>query len=856
MSHHLFRILLWPHGGRRRALILAWLAVQLASNAAVVSPTNSSLNLLPWPKSVELASGEIKITGRSRIVAGNPGLKPLAPILRDELRLVTGLNLVVVDGPPRPGDVVLRINQQLQAGEDILCVRRGEVVRTRDGAYRLQATDGVVIEGFDYRAVAEGTATLLQAVRRVGDFAALPAMTINDWPHADFTGVMLDVARQANTLEEIRRCVLVCRAYKIRYLQLHLTDDQAWTFPSTAYPALGTRNGSAHGGPAAPRYDLAELKALVKFADERGVTLVPELEVPGHSGNACGTLPEIFGYLDPVTKKPVGQGMMNIAQPKLYEALDTIIGEMCAVFASSPYVHIGCDEVSGLGNVASTPGALAFMKEKKMQSPGELLNHFIAEVNAMVKKRGRKTIIWEGAANGVAKDIINMTWDGNARTAERLVAQGITTITVPWNLAGVPWNEWSMYHCNGSVLKKGNPVLGAMLPVWEQKGEVSLRWLRGGLPRRQERVWGPDTVIETNNFSLRVNATDFVLDRLLYGFAIDQSPSTEEGLTHRRITGPTVLKLSAWPGLGTVRSTRDGSEPTIESPGLGEPFMVADNFTIKARLYDEQGHAAASIWSQPYIFAPLSLHPEGLLTNSTWFSDTVTLKISSTIKSGTIRFTLDGSVPHAASPACDNPLRFTSTTRINARWFDDGNTGRGETVAATYQKLTTVRHAAVNKPVTISVTAKLEAAAAARLLVDGVLTRGGQWGTPEVLALSSSDLEAVIDLEVKTEIRKVVARCLHCQEAGIYPARQVAIFVSDDGLNFTPAGAAEYKVPGTRGADGSSVKEIVVESTADGRYLKVVCKNNGPLPAWHNAPGVPGHLMLDEILVNPSAATN
>ena len=211
--------------------------------------------------------------------------------------------------------------------------------------------------------------------------------------------------------------------------------------------------------------------------------------------------------------------------------------------------------------------------------------------------------------------------------------------------------------------------------------------------------------------------------------------------------------------------------------------------------------------------------------------------------------------PHAASPACVNPLRFTSTTRINARWFDVGNTGRGETVAATCQKLATVRHAAVNKPVTISVTAKLEAAAAARLLVDGVLTRGGQWGTPGVLALSSTDLEAVFDLEVKTEIRKVVARCLHCQEAGIYPGRQVAIFVSDDGLNFTPAGVAEYKVPGTRGADGSSVKEIVVESTADGRYLKVVCKNNGPLPAWHNAPGVPGHLMLDEILVNPAAAT-
>jgi hexosaminidase len=461
-------------------LILNWMAVQLLVTAAEVTPANSQLKLLPWPKSVNLASGEVRLGAQSRIVAANPELKPLAEILREELRLVAGLDLKTAGAPPRRDDIVLSIDKQLKAGEDMLMVKNGEVARTREGACRLEAKDMVTIEGFDYRAVAEGTATLLQAITRTEQGVVLPAMTINDWPHADYTGAMLDVARQANTIEDIRRCVLVCRAYKVRYLQIHMTDDQAWTFPSTAYPKLGTRNGSAHGGPAPPRYDLAELKALVKYADERGVTLVPELETPGHSSSACGTMPEVFGYLDPATKKPVAKGMMNIANAKLYEALDTIIGEMCEVFASSPYFHIGFDEVSGLGNVASTPEAQAFMKEKHLKNASELLTYFAVQANEMVRKRGRKTIIWEGAANGAAKDIIHMTWDGNARTAERLVAQGITTITVPWNLAGVTWHEWTMYHCNGSVLKQGDPVLGAMLPVWEQKGEVNLRWLRGG----------------------------------------------------------------------------------------------------------------------------------------------------------------------------------------------------------------------------------------------------------------------------------------------------------------------------------------------------------------------------------------
>ena len=209
-------------------------------------------------KSVSMASGKVFLGTQSRIVVVHQELTPLAAIWQEELRLVTGLDLQTDGGAPRRGDIVLGINKQLQAGADILRVKNGAVVRTREGACRLEAKDVVTIEGSDYRAVAEGTTTLLQALTRTEQGIVLPAMTIHDWPHADYTGIMLDVARQASTLEDIRRCILGCRAYKVRYLQIHLTDDQAWTFPSTAYPKLGTRNGSAHGGPTPPRCDMAE----------------------------------------------------------------------------------------------------------------------------------------------------------------------------------------------------------------------------------------------------------------------------------------------------------------------------------------------------------------------------------------------------------------------------------------------------------------------------------------------------------------------------------------------------------------------------------------------------------------------
>ena len=829
-----------------------WWATACSPALAGPPTAEPGLRLLPWPKSVRVGSGGTMITAESRILAANPELTSLAEIVRDELRLVTGLRLATGVGEPREGDVVLRLNPRLLAGEEILSVRQGKLVRTRDGAHRIEAGKFVTIEGFDRRAVAEGTSTLLQLTEATEKGAMVPAVTILDWPHADFTGVMLDVARQANSIDDIRRCIRVCRAHKVRYLQLHLTDDQAWTFPSKAYPKLGTMNGSAHGGPIPPRYDPAELRALVKYADERGVTLVPELGTPGHSSNACATMPDVFGYVDAATGRPVGQGAMNIANPKLYAALDTIIGEMCEVFASSPYFHIGFDEVTGLGNVAGTKEAAVFMREQGIANAGDLLGHFTRRVDEMVRKRGKKTIIWEGAANGVSKEIIHMAWDGNARTAERLIAQGIPVITVPWNLAGVPWQDWTMYHCNGSVMKKGDPVLGAMLPIWEQKGDVNFRWLRGGIAKRQERTWGPETPVDPENFAMRTRSTDRALDRLLYGFAIRHEPTCEEGLSHREITTPTTLVLDTKPGLGTIRLTTDGSMPSANSPVHSGPLVISDNTTVTARLFDQAGVPVGPAWAQPYRFSPLTLKPEGLLPNSLWFAETARLTIASAVKTGVIRFTLDGSEPVPASPAFQKPLTLDRSTVVRARWFDETNTARGNPVTANYQKLAKVSHAAVNKPVSIVVTAKLDdPKAAAKLLGDGILGRDGDWGTPEVLRLGDSDLEAVFDLGEKTEIRKVVGRFFRHPEAGVYPASRVEVAVSDDGKTFKPAGTTRFTVPQEQGPGGVSVTEIAVDTNASGRFVRVFCKNNGQLPAWHKAPGVPGHLMMDEIMVNP-----
>lgn len=844
--------------------IMKFMAISLIMSAAVLTVKaadtsaksgTTQLNLIPWPKSVQMGIGLMSLKADSRIVAGDSRLRPLAAVLKEELLAITGLDLKIVPDSPRAGDIVLKINKDLKTGEEILMVKAREVVRTREGAYRLTVTGGVMVEGFDYRAVAEGTATLLQALTPQGKRFVIPVMTIDDWPHADYTGAMVDTARQDNPIQSLKLMVQTCRAYKVRYLQLHMTEDQAWTFPSKAFPALGTRNGSAHGGPRCELYKLDELKALVEYADERGVTLVPELETPGHSGNARGTLPEYFGYIDPATHAPVDQGVMNIFNPKLYIALDKVIGEMCDVFKSSPYFHIGFDEVGNLN--AETGQAKEFMAEKKLASAGETMSYFAVQVNEMVKKRGKKTIRWEGPVNEASKDIIIMTWCDHAQTATPLIAQGFTTITVPWNYAGVEWPDWTMYHSNGSVLKKGDAVLGAMLPAWEQTGEVHVRWLRQA-PARQERTWGPDNVFATNDFARRLSVTDRVLDRMLYGFAIRYDPAVTPDLGGVKVATPVMLSLETHPALGKVRYTVDGTEPDAHSPVADKPIRISDNFTIQARLFDNGGKPVKSLWRLPCIFEPLTISGRGVLKDgagkdSTWFSGTMTAIVSSTIKTGKIRYTLDGSDPKPLSTAYSVPVKLVATTVVRAQWFDEKNVGRGAMTTATYQKLDVEKHAAQGKPAHVITPADLENRdAAAKLLTDGFLLRGGEWGSPEVLRLGPRDLEVVIDLGSLTAIKTVTTRFIHMQEAGIFPAVKMEVQVSKDGKEYSPlAVPATYKVPVNPESRGLTIQALSVKGNVPGRYVKVFCKNLGVDPDWHSVPGVPCHMMLDEIMVNP-----
>lgn len=449
---------------------------------------------------------------QTRIVAGDQTMVKLSEVVAGEMASLFDCRPALAGvTETRPGDILLQTDRTL-----------------KDGEYRIAVGDRVIVAGADYAAAAAGSVTFLQSLSLVDHVLTLPLMSIADAPGAGYRGLMVDPARHFHSPDTLRQIIEMCRWYKIRFLQLHLTDDQSFTFPSTSFPELATP--SRH-------YTLEQLRSLEQFAAERGVVIVPELDVPGHAGAEVRQMPELFAT------RTGAKSTINFINPRTLEAVDTIIGEMLEVFKSTPYFHIGADEVK-LDGLDHDPDFKAAMKQAGVENIIELYRSFIAERNETVKSLGRQMIVWEGfRRNGkvdIPRDILVMVFEGGLYyRPDHLVEDGYRIINTSWQPLYVvtrrpaPVGQWPAEHIYGwnmfrwEHFQEKNPafepiqlspsgsVLGAQMCSWENPPEVVIPTLRQRLPAMSERIWLPQRSSDFLDFSRRLGATGAGLDKIL-----------------------------------------------------------------------------------------------------------------------------------------------------------------------------------------------------------------------------------------------------------------------------------------------------------------------------------------------------
>jgi hexosaminidase len=520
------------------------------------------LSLIPWPKTVRTASGTRDLTQANRIVVSDPKLAPLAKVLSDEIYLISGVRLAPASGASQPGDIALRLSSAV----------------TGDEGFRLSVSPaGVLIEGKTYRGVASGTVTLVQALSVKGGKASVPAMTVEDQPAHEYRGLLIDCARQWHPAPGLKDVIVMCRLYKINYVQLHLTDDQSFTFPSKAFPQLPTIE---KGKPR--HYTWDELVDLVKFADDRGVTLIPELETPGHAGK--------LRQIEPFGRK--GLGCVNMANEKAYEGFDKLIGEMCEVFKSSPFIHIGTDEstTNGMGDL---PEEKAYMAANKLKDVHELFTHHIARLDQIIKKHGKKTMRWGGFTNNensaikLPNDIVNMVWNVHSggvvtKIDHPIINAAWKPLYVVGSKAWLPqylletWHirlwQFHMDRNPGKTVAPDVPVFGAQMCAWEQSAEAELPSLRWRLPAMCERIYNPKSGRDYADFARRFLQTDGLLDTLFCPVRFNFAGLSGDPID-RAFTDTLTITLSA-AQKGTIRYTMDGKDPDATSPAYAGPITV------------------------------------------------------------------------------------------------------------------------------------------------------------------------------------------------------------------------------------------------------------------------------------------
>jgi hexosaminidase len=272
--------------------------------------------------------------------------------------------------------------------------------------------DAVTLTADGPAGVLRGLATLRQAISNGPRGFAIPAMVVEDAPRFVWRGVMIDVTRHFFSLPTLKRQIDAMELVKLNVLHLHLSDNEGFRVESRSYPKL-------HEVPSLGQfYSQTEVRELVRYAADRGVRIVPEFDVPGHSLAVLRAYPEFAsGNIENRDYFSAMGSALNPANPETFTFLDRLFAEMAALFPDR-YFHVGGDEVSG-ADWAANPQVQDFMKENGLKTKGELESYFFGRVRKSVRGHGKTVIGWEEVGRtAIPEDVVVQTWRSSKAIAK------------------------------------------------------------------------------------------------------------------------------------------------------------------------------------------------------------------------------------------------------------------------------------------------------------------------------------------------------------------------------------------------------------------------------------------------------
>ncbi len=400
-------------------------AMLFAFAGAVVRAENSTV-IIPAPMKAEVREGQFQLLATSRIVAVRE-FKNEAELLAMRLRPATGFALKIKSGKTKISD-----------GDIVLTTNAADASLGPEGYELSVTTNGVMVRATTAAGIFYGTQSLLQllppeifSAQRVGTVAwTIPCVEVSDSPRFGWRGFMLDVSRHFFTKAEVEKMLDLMAVYKLNTFHWHLVDDQGWRIEIKKYPRLtevgawrdsigfGLASNSATAYDAQGRYGgfytQREIREVVDYATARHITIVPEIEMPGHSSAALMAYPQFAcsnaNILMP-DKGGVFTGVYCAGNDATFEFLANILKEVAGLFPGK-YIHIGGDEVNK-SNWKHCPECQARIQSLGLKDEKELQAYFISRIEKIVNEQGKNLIGWsEIREGGLAPSAALMDWIG------------------------------------------------------------------------------------------------------------------------------------------------------------------------------------------------------------------------------------------------------------------------------------------------------------------------------------------------------------------------------------------------------------------------------------------------------------
>ena len=548
---------------------LRLLAIAFAA-AIIIAPQSAhagdtDICIVPKPLSITDGEGSFAISSATRISIGDESLRRPAEMFAEDMSMELGGRMTVSDRKSRRS-ISLNLDQAMESEE-----------------YRLEVgRNGISVCGGSEKGVFYALQSLKQLIicaSPTNGKAVLQAATIIDKPRFAYRGAMLDVCRHKFTTDEVKRYIDILALHKINTFHWHLTDDQGWRIEIKRYPEL-TQTGAMRkqtlvgryrtskeydGTPYGGYFTQDEIRDVVKYAAERYITVIPEIEMPGHAVAALATYPKLGctgGPYEVRTTWGISEDVFCAGSEETFEFIENVLTEVLELFPSE-YIHIGGDECPKV-RWKACPKCQRRISEEGLANETELQSYFMKRIERWLNGHGRKIIGWdEILQGGITRSATIMSWRGTkggiaaAALGNRVIMSPNTYCYIDYyqtegrEAAGEPLANgrrpvtmeklYSFEPLSGLTEEQGGFIAGVQVNLWTEYIKTFDHAQRMLLPRLAalSEVGWSDRTRDLDDFRRRMRSLRRVYDREGYVYSTyffdgtDTGPDTEPNNTNQ-----------------------------------------------------------------------------------------------------------------------------------------------------------------------------------------------------------------------------------------------------------------------------------------------------------------------------------